>query len=120
MKPFDPINQIGPGISPAGGFISQFLSAVHSNAAPTLSMIKGYHFDLVVPWLMSLNEWADAFVYTMAHTVPLPQFDGDFQRWASQIAQESVLVPFQLPQPVDTEHWVDWATQVNHVLETSA
>lgn len=78
------------------------------------------HADIVNPYGMALQDWADSFVLAMAHMLPLPQMDGagDFEKWAAQIAQEPILEPFRLPAPPDVTRWRDWALQTINSLST--
>lgn len=70
---------------------------------------------------MSLKTWADAFVYVMSHQLALPWLlsETGFEAWATQIAQEPTLAPFNLPHPQGFQ-WQDWAKAVNNALSTGA
>jgi len=78
-------------------------------------------FDVVNPNWMSLREWADAFVYVMAFQVALPLLtdESSFERWATEIAEEPTLAPYNLPYPQGFS-WNQWATAVNNALSTAA
>lgn len=70
---------------------------------------------------MELKPWADAFVFVMAHQVSLPWLldESDFERWATAIAQEPTLAPFNIPYP-QGKSWKDWALAVNNALSTGS
>jgi hypothetical protein len=78
------------------------------------------HADIVIPYNMTLQDWADSFVLAMAHMLPLPQLDGDsdFERWAAQIGEEPILEPFRIPQPPNVVEWRAWALQTINSLST--
>jgi hypothetical protein len=81
------------------------------------------HAEIVQPQGMELKQWADAFVYVMSATLPLPwlQNEAGFNLWATQIAQEPQLAPFELPYPQGgAENWRSWAIGVNNALSTVA
>lgn len=68
-----------------------------------------------------MKSWADAFVFVMAHVLPLPWLtdEASFERWATQIAQEPTLAPFNIPYP-QGKSWQEWAFAVNSALSTAA
>lgn len=80
-----------------------------------------FHVDIVNPTGMELLTWAHAFTYVMAHILPLPYLmeEAAFELWATQIAQEPTLTPFDIPYP-QGRSWREWAYSVNNALSTAA
>lgn len=111
-----PIANLAPGgLGPA----AQFRARIAGFTNPKKQAARRRFVPFIVdPQGLTQQEWADAFVYAMAHAIPLPQLEQDFDLWAAQIAQEPQLQVFQLP--VIAQSWEEWADGVNSSLETVA
>lgn len=80
-----------------------------------------FQFDIVNPHGMNLKTWAHAFIFVLSPRVALPWLtdEASFERWATEIAQDPALTPFNLPYP-QGRPWQEWALSVNNALSTAA
>lgn len=84
----------------------------------TVKVAKRGIFQLVSPDHLTLEMWADAFVYVNSPIVTLPRYMGDFERWAAEIVLNPVFLGLNLPLPI--MDWRLWAYELNAVLSIAA
>jgi hypothetical protein len=106
-----PIPNLAPG---SMGPIAQFISRIAGFTNAKTAKKRTFSVSIVDPHGMGDQEWADAFVYSMAHAIALPKHTGSFDEWALQVSQEPQLQRFQLP--LSAASWDQWAQMTNAAL----
>lgn len=74
---------------------------------------------MIDPLNMSLTEWADAVMLTVADTWSFGRLDDEnkWQDWAVGFVRAPSLAQRVLPDPYQFTDWRDWAQRVYPMLE---
>ena len=75
--------------------------------------------DLVIPWGVTVVEWADYTIPVFIDMGVLPETllsPDDWQDWAAHVLMYPQISEFNPPSPYAYQDWREWAERFNQVL----